>query len=373
VVANKEKRIRLNITANAALVVFSVLALLLLLETGIRVYATVLFPKLMVLDDRVGWRHANNVSRTLLNEFGAEVPVIQNAYGHRGKFHPLSKPAGSFRILALGDSFTEGVQVGERELFSAQLESAIPHLEVLNAGVGGYGTVQEYLYLESEGLQFKPNLVLLMFFENDLTDNNLSYYPAFGPRPYARLIGKNLEIVRTLDSSEYEKFILPFPFRMALNKYSYFYYFLNSRIYQPFFTKRMQQMQQSDLERMDTDQMYAIFYGVLDTFRKRLNEEGISFLVVLIPSREEATKGSSQMLSIISEHCRMQNIDCLSLLDRLHHEIATGARPYFPVDMHWTHIGHQIAADEIFKYLSSNKNYWKTPANGYTAQDSTEN
>lgn len=40
-----------------------------------------------------------------------------------------------------------------------------------------------------EGLSFNPDLVVLMFYENDLTDNLLSYYPGFGPRPYATFDG----------------------------------------------------------------------------------------------------------------------------------------------------------------------------------------
>src|SRR5262249_1154366 len=152
------------------------------------------------------------------------------------------------RVLVLGDSFTEGVQVGEDDLFTARMERADPHLEVWNAGVGGYGTVQEYLYLATDGLKFHPDLVLLMFYENDLTDNGLSYYPGFGPRPYVDSHDDHLQIVTKLDSSQYEKFILPLPFRMALNNHSYFYYFANSRIYQRIFAERMKKQQQDDLE-----------------------------------------------------------------------------------------------------------------------------
>lgn len=46
-------------------------------------------------------------------------------------------------MLVLGDSFTEAIQVGEVDLFTSQLEVLHPNVEVLNAGVGGYGTVQE--------------------------------------------------------------------------------------------------------------------------------------------------------------------------------------------------------------------------------------
>src|SRR5262245_15424435 len=113
---------------------------------------------MMILDDRLGWRHAQNVSKTCTNEDSEYVPVRQNANGHRGRYYGLVKPTGKYRILVLGDSFTEGVQVKEEELFSARLEKLDDELEVMNAGVGGYGTVQEYLYLTKEGLRFHPDL-----------------------------------------------------------------------------------------------------------------------------------------------------------------------------------------------------------------------
>jgi hypothetical protein len=102
---------------------------------------------MMVLDDELGWRHEVDVRKTFVNADGEDILVVQNAYGHRGAPPRADRPPGSRRILALGDSFTEGVQVGEADLFTARIAAAEPTLEVLNAGVGGYGTVQEYLYL----------------------------------------------------------------------------------------------------------------------------------------------------------------------------------------------------------------------------------
>src|SRR5262249_36197114 len=151
----------------------------------------------------------------------------------RGRSHPLVRPSDKqYRVLMLGDSFTEGVQVGEGDVVSAQLERIDPRLEVLNAGVGGYGTVQEYLYLRNEGLRFRPDLVLVMFFVTDLDDTCLSYDGGFGPRPYAELHGRNVEIVERLDPTAFQRFIIPIPFGVWLSRHSYLYYFLNTRVYQ---------------------------------------------------------------------------------------------------------------------------------------------
>jgi hypothetical protein len=75
----------------------------------------------------------------------------------------------------IGDSFMEAYQV--------ELEQSLPYLlqesladrrvEVINLGVGGYGTAQEYLYLRDDGLKYEPDLVVLAFFTgNDVQDNS---------------------------------------------------------------------------------------------------------------------------------------------------------------------------------------------------------
>src|SRR5437879_5430634 len=126
----------LRTTGNVSIVVLSLVTFVLMLEGGLRVYSEFVFPKMMVIDEKLGWRHAADVSRTFVNEHGEKVLVSQNAFGHRGKHRATQNPSGLFRILALGDSFTEGVQVDENDVFTNQLELADPHLEVLNAGVG---------------------------------------------------------------------------------------------------------------------------------------------------------------------------------------------------------------------------------------------
>jgi lysophospholipase L1-like esterase len=342
-----------QISANTALTFVSVLFVFVLLEIGLRLYAGFLYPKMMVFDDKLGWRHATNVSRTFVNEFGEEALVVLNEFGFRGSPRTIEKPANRRRILVLGDSFTEGVQVGDRDLFTARMEMADPELEVINTGVGGYGTVQQYLYLKSEGLRFNPDMVLLMFFENDLTDNALTFYPGFGPKPYARFDQEHLQIVETLDSSEHRKYIMPFPFRDALNRHSYFYYFVNTRIYQRIFSDQMRTMQRADSSRIDDETRYKIFDEVVGRIAGLLDQERIRFLAVIIANREDVIRGRSEATEVAGKLWSSQNLEYLPLLNRFHAEASSGVQLYFPEDIHWTKDGHRVAAEEILRYLHS--------------------
>jgi hypothetical protein len=114
-----------------------------------------------------------------------------NAAGFRGAEATVSAPTGVLRIAVLGDSFTEGLQVDEQATWAQQLQAKLAAdrscplrrghgavVEVLNFGVGGYGTGQELLTWRHLARRYQPDLVLLAVYPgNDFTDNE--------PRPRA--------------------------------------------------------------------------------------------------------------------------------------------------------------------------------------------
>ena len=125
----------------------------------------------------LGWKPKPGISYN--NELPeTTVDVTYNTKGYRDVEHTFEKPDGVFRILVLGDSFMEAYSVELKESFSRQLEKLIRKagcvVEVINLGVGGYGTLQEYLVLEEIGRKYSPDLVLLGFYvQNDVRNNSL--------------------------------------------------------------------------------------------------------------------------------------------------------------------------------------------------------
>jgi len=107
---------------------------------------------------------------------GHAVEVRTNALGLRGAaLGP--KAAGELRVLAIGDSFTLGMQVEEAATFSAILSSRLTaqlhrQVSVLNAGVPGYGTDQARLWMNRLVSRTQADAVLLTLYTgNDLRDN----------------------------------------------------------------------------------------------------------------------------------------------------------------------------------------------------------
>lgn len=105
-----------------------------------------------------------------------------NSHGQRDRERTLEKPDGVRRILLLGDSVVEGYGLRESETISRQLEDLYPEgsTEVLNFGVSAYCTRAEIELLEVKGLQFDPDVVVLVFVENDFDNFNREAFPLGG-------------------------------------------------------------------------------------------------------------------------------------------------------------------------------------------------
>jgi hypothetical protein len=159
--------------AAVGLVAASVLSCLLALELGLRLvwrghYLDI--PKAYAQPHPTrGWENRHSAS-VVYGEAEFRTVVTTNSLGFRGPELRPREPRDRTRVLVLGDSFTYGVGVEDDATFSARLAASDPGLEVLNAGVNGYATSHELLLLREVGLGVQPDLVLLAFFWNDVTE-----------------------------------------------------------------------------------------------------------------------------------------------------------------------------------------------------------
>lgn len=166
----------INLTVSLAVI----LLLALGLEVGLRLFA----PQIPIIPDGIyaGDPHLrylprpNAVGRYRTTEYDTRITI--NSQGFRDYERPLQKSAGTLRILCLGDSFTLGAEEALEQTYPKTLEQVLRNqmadslaYEVVNGGVGGYGTYQELLFLQRVGLSVQPDLVLVQFFSNDVRDN----------------------------------------------------------------------------------------------------------------------------------------------------------------------------------------------------------
>jgi lysophospholipase L1-like esterase len=102
--------------------------------------------------------------------------VVTNALGFRDPRLPGPKPAGTVRVVVLGDSFTQGYGVEEEEAYPRRLERLLNQRrpgtrhEVINLGVPGACPLDYDAHLEEVGLAYEPDVVVVGLMANDVSD-----------------------------------------------------------------------------------------------------------------------------------------------------------------------------------------------------------
>lgn len=145
-----------------------------------------------------------------------------NKQGFRS-FYDFSydKPPDVLRIIALGNSHTQGYEVRQDCTYPAIIEKYLSDhgykAEVYNMGISGFSTAEELVLLENEAINYKPDYVILAFYANDFEDN-----------VKAGLFGLNngklsIERKEHLPGVRIQNFIYGLPFISFLGENSYFY------------------------------------------------------------------------------------------------------------------------------------------------------
>ena len=157
--------------AVAALVTFGVL------EIVVRVF----FPqpesmRWLVPDQRYGHlMHPNFHQRYPFIGFDFVMDVRTNSLGLRDDELPPHQ-AGVKTVLFLGDSFAFGHGVNVEDRFDTVLARLLERSEqpyrLINAGVGGWGTVQQTRFARDHFDVFQPDVIVLIFCGNDPDDDD---------------------------------------------------------------------------------------------------------------------------------------------------------------------------------------------------------
>ncbi|MDD5174201.1 MAG: SGNH/GDSL hydrolase family protein [Candidatus Omnitrophica bacterium] len=140
---------------------------------------------LMPPDSILGWRLAKNVKCTHYNKY----IYITNGQGFLsiGKtdfYYDPVKPKNVYRIIVVGASavFGQGAYTPAENL-PAMIYEYLQKInqgngrktvyEVINAGIGGYSSSQEFLYILTDLIIFQPDIIIVYDGWNDQSYNNL--------------------------------------------------------------------------------------------------------------------------------------------------------------------------------------------------------
>lgn len=144
-------------------------------------------------DERLGWKARPDAEGWYRKEGGAYIKI--NSEGWRDREHAFFKPDTVVRIAVLGDSYAEAMVLPVEETFWSLMENKLNELkpfpgksiEVLNFGMGGYGTDQELVQLRRVVWDYKPDMIIVAFFAGNDIRNNSRMLDASAGKPFFTL------------------------------------------------------------------------------------------------------------------------------------------------------------------------------------------
>jgi len=358
---------------NTILLIFTLLICFFILELGVRL----LVPeskRTFQFNNVLGPMRIPDINfKEKTDDFGL-LTHHTNSLGFVDSEHEMEKQENVYRILFLGDSFTEAVQVPLDKTFFKALEERLNALntdkrfEVISMGVSSYSTDHEYLVLKEFGLKYKPDLVILIFFAgNDVFYNSvtLSNEPS---KPYFDFKNGKLEQIRYPQPVVHNRLV-----SFIINNFQSPRFFYKKII---LFKNKIAGVINNSEEGDPLDQfdLYSPVYGsnwfkawditgaLIEEIDKTSRNNGANFILVYLPNyievKPELWDGDSEWVSekpsqITKEICSTVGINCLDLLPAFkEYTLASGKDLYKD---HLNSSGHQLAAELIYNFLIENK------------------
>jgi len=324
------------------------------------------------------------------------VPVQINHQGLRDVEHPYAKPPGTFRVLILGDSFVEAMHVPLEATFPRLLEKELrtdgsaARIEVLSAGVSGYGTAGEVLLFEQDGKRYQPDLVVLAFYPgNDVKNNSPTLEDTLKPI-YAE-DGSLQKVV----STEHKK--KQHGWRGLIARFAAYHYFRQVLLQHPHLAQRAVRLGLLKGDAVTAKAVqpngipvdYGIYAPVpspvwqeawqhtealLDRLLQSVNQSGARFAIAILSSRDQvypnwwqeivaahpAMRGQQWDLDGPQHHvegwCAAHEVPCLALTPPFREAAARGGEPlHYHHDGHFTAAGHRLAATGLKNFLEQHR------------------
>lgn len=293
-------------------------------------------PRFFELDNELGWKNAINTEGYFISTLGDTRTYTKiNQNGLRDENYSYERVQNISRILVLGDSFVFGYGVNQKEVFTEIIERKLKNLEVINAGVPGYGPDQELIWLQKEGLKYKPDLIILVISPNDFNDIvwDRGYWNISKPR----FIIKNNTLFLTNRTN----------LKVIERKYSvldnfFIYEFLRMKY---FFTFEFEYFHNNNTE----DERLKLMKMILEEIKITSERIPSKFLIVIFNESENRE-------NFFQEYGAENEVLVLNLRSGLKEfrEKNPNVNIYFKYNQHWNQIGHKLVADLISRYLIQN-------------------
>ena len=299
----------------------------------------------ITLDQDLGWKATEHYQEALVEKTqqGILYPVrrSQTQYGFR-QFGDLK--SNRLKMLVIGDSFTHATAVSDDKTYHAILAKLLD-IEVFAYGVGGYGTLQEFLILDRYFDVIHPDVILWQYCINDFinNDNQLERLSRINNngwiRPY--WLHGHIQLLSPKESS--------IQVRDWINRHSRFLYFVVTRL------DRLRASQTRDTVEVDIEAEgmrhagFARAVGVTDELMAQVRARVARRPIMAFNCVEK--EPYSQALRDISAHHGITYWD--DVAQAVQAAAERGEDVYASDGGHWNEHGHELAAKALAKHIST--------------------
>ncbi len=378
---NKKQSKLKSILLNLLMTLIVIFVMIVILEIIIRIF----LPQNLnytEFDSTLMFRHIPNFETQYHRQEFSNI-ITFNSKGLRDYEYSYEKPKGTYRILLVGSSFSQALQVPLNQTYENILEKKLNNelkrkYEVLNGAVGGYSTAQELSYLRTEGLKYKPDMILLDFSSRDVAENSITPLVSIENNKLVEHIPVKISMAKS--------------FLLSCSRYSHLCALTQTVILEGAKNQNIIRYLLAKSKISSGDAKSKRDVGIVDMFYKNntpkaseaiqktfmliqeiksfADENKIQLVMFVIPNREQVDKNRfedfvrqnnlnekdlepDKMQKLAAKFASENNITYFDMLPYFQQKNANNTF-YFNIDGHWNSKGHQLAADLLYDYLVKN-------------------
>lgn len=260
-------------------------------------------------------------------------------------------PAVAPRILCLGDSFTFGVGASDPETWPAQLEARLnssgKKIEVVNAGVIGWGLAEYWVWTSNQAAKLAPSLIVVGCQAGDWRN---AYYGLVSMDAEGKL--QRHQVIRK-DVSQLKAIVRHIPFYDTLMTHSALANLLKQAVVR--ITRKGTVVGMAGTVGR-VEQIAPINKALLTELKYRAADMGASLLVVFIPyadgmdptGYDAAYRRFRELVQTWTQELAIPYVDATPLLQRhlKRHSLSVSSL-YYERDGHCTPLGYTAIAEGV--------------------------
>ena len=286
-------------------------------------------------DAELGWRLIPDLRLDPYRRPGTTFTT--DARGIRGRTETtVAVPDGMTRVVCIGDSFTMGFGVGDHETFAHHMGALRPDVEALNLGVSGYGVDQIWLAYTRRGIELDADVVLCCVIEDDFRRMMFDRFGDHFAKPWIELVDdalvvRNVPVPEDARRSRFGLRLAEFTRRLGLGRL---------------------------VPRPSVDDRWARSEAVAERLfadlAARCAERGRAFVLVLLPTFEEVSKGAAPKSRWLADVAREGGFPYLDLTPHFCALDPDDLGTYFRLkagDRHYTGRGNRRVAKALLARL----------------------